>query len=87
MLLIRRGSVKISRRDGEGNDITRSYLPAGHYVGEMALLSKEPLQRSATVTAAVGSETLLIGKDDLLSMLQHSPKVMERITRVARDGS
>ncbi len=53
--LIRSGSVTISRRIG-GRDIVTAYVPAGNYVGEMALVRDAP--RSATVRAAVETETL-----------------------------
>ncbi len=56
--LIRRGSVTISRVLG-GKEVVLSYVPAGNYVGEMALLSSEA-RRSATVRAAVNCETILL---------------------------
>src|SRR5262245_3361719 len=55
--LIRRGSLTISRVIG-GKDIVLSYVAAGNYVGEMALLSDAP--RSATVRAAVPTETVVL---------------------------
>ena len=56
--LIRRGSVTVSRVIG-GKEVVLSYVPAGHYVGEMALLSSD-LKRTATVRASVGTETILL---------------------------
>ncbi|MDP2241612.1 MAG: cyclic nucleotide-binding domain-containing protein [Burkholderiales bacterium] len=56
--LIRRGSVTISRVIG-GKEVVLSYVAAGNYVGEMALLSSEA-RRSATVRAAVNCETILL---------------------------
>ncbi|MEO5761990.1 MAG: cyclic nucleotide-binding domain-containing protein, partial [Vicinamibacteria bacterium] len=55
--LIRRGSVTVSREIG-GRDLVMSYVAAGNYVGEMALLSERP--RSATVRAAVATETIFL---------------------------
>jgi CRP-like cAMP-binding protein/thioredoxin reductase/ferredoxin-like protein FixX len=55
--LVRRGSVMVSRVIG-GKEIVLSYVAAGNYVGEMALLSDLP--RSATVRAAVASETIVL---------------------------
>ncbi len=83
MYVIRKGSLKVARRDRSGKDITQVYLPAGHYVGEMALLSDPPLPRSATVTAAVACETIVISKDALQKVLKNSPKAMARIAEVA----
>ena len=53
--LIRRGSVTVSKRIG-GKEVVVAYVPAGHYVGEIALLSDSP--RTATVRAAVATETI-----------------------------
>lgn len=50
--LIRSGSVTVSRKR-EGKEIVLSYIPAGHYVGEMAMLTKTP--RNATVRASVAT--------------------------------
>jgi CRP-like cAMP-binding protein/thioredoxin reductase/Fe-S-cluster-containing hydrogenase component 2 len=55
--LIRRGSVMILRQIG-GKEVALSYLAAGNYVGEMALLTDS--KRSATVRAAVKTETILL---------------------------
>ncbi|HUP31268.1 MAG TPA: cyclic nucleotide-binding domain-containing protein, partial [Usitatibacter sp.] len=55
LYLIRRGSVTISRRIA-GREVVLSYLSAGNYVGEMALLSESP--RTATVKAAVTTEAV-----------------------------
>ena len=41
LYLLRRGSVTVSRRIG-GRDVVLSYVAAGNYVGEMALLSDAP---------------------------------------------
>ncbi|HWY23931.1 MAG TPA: cyclic nucleotide-binding domain-containing protein, partial [Nevskia sp.] len=51
--LIRKGSATISRHM-DGRDVVLAYVPAGQYVGEMALVSNLP--RSATATAAVATE-------------------------------
>jgi CRP-like cAMP-binding protein/thioredoxin reductase/Fe-S-cluster-containing hydrogenase component 2 len=57
LYLIRRGSVTVSRRLG-GREVVLSYLSAGNYVGEMALISGSP--RTATVKAAVATECLVL---------------------------
>ncbi len=57
LYLIRRGSVTVSR--GIGNhDVVLSYVAAGNYVGEMALLNDEP--RTATVRASVATEAIVL---------------------------
>jgi Fe-S-cluster-containing hydrogenase component 2 len=57
LYLLRRGSVTISRKIG-GHDIVLSYVAAGNYVGEMALLTDAP--RTATVKAAVATEAIIL---------------------------
>ncbi len=57
LYLIRRGSVTVSRQIA-GKEIVLSYVAAGNYVGEMALLSDAP--RSATVRAAVPTECIML---------------------------
>ena len=57
LYLIRRGSVTVSRVIA-GREIVLSYVAAGNYVGEMALLSDVP--RSATVRAAVPTEIIML---------------------------
>ena len=68
--LIRKGSVTISRNIG-GNDIVLSYVPAGHYVGEMAMLASTP--RSATVRAAVATDALKIDGAKFKGLLERMP--------------
>jgi CRP-like cAMP-binding protein/thioredoxin reductase/Fe-S-cluster-containing hydrogenase component 2 len=72
MHLIRSGSCTVSMRVG-GKDMVLSYLPAGNYVGEMALLSDMP--RSATIKAAHVTETIRIKGDDFKTLLGHAPKL------------
>ncbi len=57
LYLIRRGSVTVSRMIS-GSDVVLSYVAAGNYVGEMALLSDKP--RSATIRAAVPTEAIML---------------------------
>ena len=44
----RKGSVKVSRKNAKGVDVAQTYVPAGHIVGEMAIVEIEPTPRSAT---------------------------------------
>jgi Fe-S-cluster-containing hydrogenase component 2 len=57
LYLIRKGSVMVSRAIG-GRDVVLSYVSAGNYVGEMALMRDAP--RSATVRAAVPTEAIVL---------------------------
>ena len=74
--LIRKGSVTVSRQI-KGRDTVLAYLPAGHYVGEMALLSDLP--RSASITAAVATETLRLGAPEFKALMAAHPELRERI--------
>jgi CRP-like cAMP-binding protein/thioredoxin reductase/Fe-S-cluster-containing hydrogenase component 2 len=76
LYLIRRGSVTISRRLG-GRDVVLSYLSAGNYVGEMALLTDSP--RMATVTAAVTTEVLVLDAETFKRVLGRNPKWREEM--------
>ena len=57
LYLIRKGSVMVSRTIG-GREVVLSYVSAGNYVGEMALMLDAP--RSATVRAAVPCEAIVL---------------------------
>jgi thioredoxin reductase/Fe-S-cluster-containing hydrogenase component 2/CRP-like cAMP-binding protein len=83
LYVIRKGSAKISRLNRLGVDVAQTYIPAGNFVGEMAILKEEPLKRSATVTAAVACETIVIEKGDFLDLIKQFPAARERITRIA----
>lgn len=83
LYLIRKGSVKVSRKNALGVDVVQTYIPAGNYVGEMALLDANA-KRSATVSAAVGCDTIVIEKAAFLKVLDSHPAVKERVQTLAR---
>lgn len=83
LYVIRKGSVKVSRKNQKGVDVAQTYVPAGHVVGEMAVISEEPTPRSATVTAAVGCETIVIQKSDVSGIFRQFPEAGSYISRVA----
>ncbi len=66
LYLIRKGSVMVSRNLG-GREVVLSYVSAGNYVGEMALLMDAP--RSATVRAAVPSEAIVLLSSKVTELL------------------
>ncbi len=84
--LIRRGSVTISNTIGD-KEVVLSYVAAGNYVGEMALLSDA--RRSATVRAAVNAETILLPAKAFKEVLSRNPRlrasiearVLERVSK------
>ncbi len=81
--VIRKGSVKVSRLNRSGADVVQTYVPAGRYVGEMAVLQEESTPRTATCTAAVACDTILIKKEDALAILSQFPDNRRRVFAVA----
>jgi CRP-like cAMP-binding protein/thioredoxin reductase/Fe-S-cluster-containing hydrogenase component 2 len=78
VFLIRTGSCTVSRRIGD-KEIVMSYVPAGHYVGEMALVRDMP--RSATVKAAIETEAVWLDGASFRALLDHMPDLRHRIER------
>jgi len=66
LYLIRKGSVMVSRTIG-GRDVVLSYVSAGNYVGEMALMRDAP--RSATVRAAVPTDAIVLTSASVTEVL------------------
>lgn len=81
--VIRKGSVKVSRRNSRGIDVAQTYIAAGNLIGEMALISDKP--RSATVVAVVPVEAIALTKQDFLELLSKSPRTRERVGRIASE--
>ena len=79
LFLIRTGSVTVSRTIGD-KPVVLAYVPAGQYVGEMALVSDAP--RSATVEAAVAVEAITLAADPFRRLMADNPAVRERVDRV-----
>ena len=76
LYLVRSGSVTVSKAIGEKNT-TLAYLPAGNYVGEMALMTDMP--RSATVKAAVSTETIVLKGKDFRDLLTKNPETKHQL--------
>jgi CRP-like cAMP-binding protein/thioredoxin reductase len=76
--LIQRGSVTVSVRVG-GKDIVNAYIPAGQYVGEMAMLMNAP--RNATVKAAVPTEAIGIDSAAFRALLDREPELRGNVEK------
>ena len=74
--LVRVGSLTISRAIG-GRDVVLSYVPAGNYVGEMALLGDNV--RSATAKAAIATETIRLDGKAFNELLMKEPELRLRL--------
>jgi CRP-like cAMP-binding protein/Fe-S-cluster-containing hydrogenase component 2/thioredoxin reductase len=75
IFVIRQGSMVVEKSIG-GRPIFLSYLPAGSYVGEMALL--EGGRRTATVRAAVKSEVIRLDGAAFRRLLDRKPELLAR---------
>lgn len=91
--VIRKGSVKVSRKY-KGENLTQTYISAGNYLGEMALVScfgeiaaacPTSTLRTATVTAAVECETIVLNKAAFLLFLKENSKEAEKVRKVAQE--
>jgi len=74
--LVRVGSLTISRQIG-GKEIVLAYVPAGQYVGEMALLGEN--KRSATARAAINTETIRVERDAFQKLLSRNLQLRGRL--------
>lgn len=83
LYVIRKGSVKISRRDSTGENVVQTYLPAGSLFGEMAILQADSPTRSATVTAAVPCELLMLKPEDAGAFFESNPQTRAAVKRMA----
>lgn len=73
--VIRRGSMVVEKDIG-GKPVFLSYLPAGSYFGEMAVIDGS--RRSATVKAAIKSEVVRIPGDLFNALLDAKPALRAR---------
>ncbi len=74
--MIRRGSLTISRNIG-GKEVVLSYVAAGNYVGEMALLGDS--RRSATARAAIATETIRLEGEAFKQLIKRDPILRLRL--------
>jgi cGMP-dependent protein kinase 2 len=73
--VIRNGSMVVEKQIG-GKPVFLRYLPAGTYVGEMAVISGEP--RNATVKAAIKSEVVRVSGEAFRKVLLAKPALMQK---------
>lgn len=73
--VIRRGSMIVERAIG-GSPVFLSYLPAGSYFGEMAVVDGSP--RNATVKAAIKSEVVRFPGEAFMALLERKPALRDK---------
>ena len=76
--IIEKGKVRISASIDENDEIILSYLEAGDYFGEMALLTGDV--RSATVTADEDLKLLKLKKEDFEQLINNNPLITLTLT-------
>ena len=75
VFVIRRGSMVVEKTIG-GHPVFLSYLPAGSYFGEMAVIDGS--KRTATVKAAVKSQVVRFPGEAFVALLERKPRLRER---------
>lgn len=81
LYLLRKGSVAICRKIGT-REVTLSYARAGHYVGEMALVSQTP--RSATVKAVVDCEVVRVSAESFGQLMAENAALRTSVENTFR---
>jgi len=74
--VVRSGSMTVEKVIAD-KPVFLSYVPAGSYVGEMALF--EDGQRTATVKAAVKSEVIKLKGEHFQTLLSANPKLADKV--------
>lgn len=75
IFVIRSGSMVVQKEIG-GKPVFLSYVPAGSYVGEMALIDGG--RRTATVKAAVKSDVIRLDGDAFRRLLERKPELFKK---------
>jgi cGMP-dependent protein kinase 2 len=73
--VIRQGSMVVEKKVA-GKQVFLNYLPAGSYIGEMALVSGG--KRTATVRAAVKSEVIKLHGAAFKSLMEDNPQLLAK---------
>lgn len=76
LFIIRSGSMVVEKSIG-GKQVFLSYVPAGSYSGEMALLDGGP--RTATVKAAIRSQVVRLPAEPFRRLLEKKPELAARM--------
>ena len=77
LFVLLRGRAKAAAVAREGRGTVFAYFEPGEVVGEVAILDGGP--RTATVTTLTACDFLVIGRQDLLALLEGEPRVAIRL--------
>lgn len=80
LFIITEGAVAVQSRSREDEMVEVARLGAGHFFGEMALLTGEP--RTATIVCLSQTRVYCIGKPDFEPLLSMYPGIMELLAEV-----
>ncbi len=78
IFVVRSGSMIVEKNVG-GKPVFLSYLPAGSFVGEMALVGGG--RRTATVKAAIKSDVIRLPGEAFARLMERNPQLAERVKR------
>jgi CRP-like cAMP-binding protein/Fe-S-cluster-containing hydrogenase component 2/thioredoxin reductase len=76
IFIIRSGSMVVEKSIG-GKPVFLNYVPAGSFVGEMAVIDGAP--RSATVRAAVKSDVIRLAGEPFRALLAAKPQLLDKL--------
>jgi CRP/FNR family transcriptional regulator, cyclic AMP receptor protein len=77
--VIARGEVKVFVDSPDGREVVLTHLQAGEFFGEMALFEGEA--RSASVSALVDSELVVLARNDFLALLARDFTLTRKILK------
>jgi CRP-like cAMP-binding protein len=74
------GRVRISNSSPDGKELFLNIMEPGDSFGEIGLLDGRP--RTATASATMPSEVMLIQRDDFLGLLRQEPELVNHVLRL-----
>ena len=75
--IIAEGSVDITKRGPNGEELILAHLARGGVFGELALIDRQP--RSATATASADTELITLNRDAFMAQLSNDPRQFSRV--------
>lgn len=73
LYVVRSGRVRVVRDQPSGATVTLAVLGPGEFFGELSIFDGE--KRSATVIAAEDTETVTLGRFDIVRVVSHNPQI------------
>jgi len=73
LYVVRSGRVNVVREQESGASITLAVFGPGEFFGELSIFDGE--RRSATVIAVEDTETVTLGRYDIMRVINHNPQI------------